>query len=150
MRSDLTPAVDQKAEEFLRSCVRFAKTWQLSDDPMAGLVVLIDARLFIEEGQKQLEQQVRHSPRNYWRQSMNPADQAAAIWDSLTCHNSRCPCHQHKLTHCPAHQDSDPSFSVTAENGRLLVHCFTGCSQQAVIDALTERELWTAPRGGVG
>ena len=29
---------------------------------------------------------------------------------------------------CPAHDDrNNPSLSVKAENGRLLVHCFAGC-----------------------
>ena len=43
---------------------------------------------------------------------------------------------------CPAHDDHDPSLSLTDRNGRVLVCCFGGCSQTAVIGALRERGLW--------
>jgi putative DNA primase/helicase len=43
---------------------------------------------------------------------------------------------------CPAHRDSNPSLSVTeADDGKILVHCHAGCSQDAVIDALRNRGL---------
>jgi len=47
---------------------------------------------------------------------------------------------------CPAHDDHDPSLSLTDHNGRVLVRCFAGCSQTAVIAALRERGLWPATR----
>lgn len=35
---------------------------------------------------------------------------------------------------CPAHDDSDPSLSITvAESGDLLLYCFAGCSYQEVM-----------------
>ena len=38
---------------------------------------------------------------------------------------------------CPAHDDRDPSLSITeAQDGRVLVHCFAGCSAMAVVEAL--------------
>ncbi len=37
---------------------------------------------------------------------------------------------------CPAHDDRDPSLSLTEKNGKVLLYCHTGCSQQAVLDAL--------------
>ncbi len=38
---------------------------------------------------------------------------------------------------CPAHVDNDPSFFVTEiDNGKILMHCFSGCSKQAIVDAL--------------
>jgi hypothetical protein len=38
---------------------------------------------------------------------------------------------------CPAHEDSDPSLSITqGEDGRVLLHCFAGCSQEAVVAAI--------------
>jgi len=64
----------------------------------------------------------------------------------LTCGN-RCPCEYAArrgwgAVHCPAHSDSTPSFSVKENDGRVLVHCFSGCTQESVIDALRERNLW--------
>lgn len=44
---------------------------------------------------------------------------------------------------CPAHEDSSPSLSVSeTRDGRPLVHCFAGCTQVQVIDALRSRGLW--------
>ena len=56
------------------------------------------------------------------------------------------------LCHCPAHEDKSPSLSVDdGDNGRPLVKCWSGCPQEAVVDALKERGAWpdgsrTAPR----
>lgn len=48
---------------------------------------------------------------------------------------------------CPAHDDSTPSLWVKdSDDGKVLLHCFGGCSQNAVIEALRERGLW----GGSG
>jgi len=44
--------------------------------------------------------------------------------------------------HCPAHDDPSPSFSVKVEQGKVLVHCFGGCDQREVIQALIDRGLW--------
>jgi len=44
---------------------------------------------------------------------------------------------------CPAHDDSNPSLSVSISADELvLVHCFAGCGQGAVVDALRLRGLW--------
>lgn len=50
---------------------------------------------------------------------------------------------------CPAHENTrTPALSVTeTQDGLVLVHCFTGCDQMAVIDALRKRHLW--PEGEV-
>lgn len=46
-------------------------------------------------------------------------------------------------TICPAHNDKGPSLTVSEGNGgRLLVKCHAGCSQQSVIDALRDKDLW--------
>jgi hypothetical protein len=38
---------------------------------------------------------------------------------------------------CPAHADSDPSLSITlADKGGALIHCYAGCSPEAVVEAL--------------
>lgn len=47
------------------------------------------------------------------------------------------------LCRCPAHEDGSPSLSVSqTRDGRVLVHCFAGCGQMAVIDALRALGLW--------
>jgi hypothetical protein len=39
--------------------------------------------------------------------------------------------------HCPAHGDKSPSFSIReGEHGRILLHCFAGCTFDAVCAAL--------------
>jgi putative DNA primase/helicase len=58
------------------------------------------------------------------------------------------------VARCPAHDDRNPSLSVSVKEGRVLVHCFAGCSADAVLGAvgLTWRDLrgadpwaWRAP-----
>jgi hypothetical protein len=52
------------------------------------------------------------------------------------------------LAQCPAHPDRTPSLSLRdGENGCLLVRCFAGCPQEAVIDALRELDLWPGHDG---
>lgn len=46
------------------------------------------------------------------------------------------------MVKCPCHADKNPSLSVDISNGKLLVKCFAGCSQKAVVDALKSRGLW--------
>lgn len=44
---------------------------------------------------------------------------------------------------CPAHDDRTPSLSIRdGADGKLLVHCFAGCEQAAVLAALRDRGLW--------
>jgi len=58
------------------------------------------------------------------------------------------------VARCPAHDDRDPSLSVSVKDGRVLVHCFAGCAPDAVLGAvgLTWKDLrgadpwaWRAP-----
>jgi hypothetical protein len=49
------------------------------------------------------------------------------------------------ITHCPAHEDRNPSLSITAQADKLLVKCFAGCDQAAVMAALKSRGLWPEP-----
>ena len=46
---------------------------------------------------------------------------------------------------CPAHDDHNPSLSLTDGEGGVLVHCHAGCSQESVIAALRWRGLWPKP-----
>jgi len=43
---------------------------------------------------------------------------------------------------CPAHDDKNPSLSITQISDKVLVHCFAGCKQRDVLQALTELGLW--------
>jgi len=49
---------------------------------------------------------------------------------------------------CPAHADKNPSLSISEGDGKILVHCHAGCSQEAVCAALKieARELF--PQNG--
>ena len=48
---------------------------------------------------------------------------------------------------CPAHDDRTPSFTANDVNGKILVKCFAGCTQEEVIGALRDLGLWhTASR----
>ena len=41
------------------------------------------------------------------------------------------------LACCPAHDDRSPSLAVReADGGRILIHCFGGCSVQEIVGAL--------------
>jgi hypothetical protein len=53
---------------------------------------------------------------------------------------------------CPAHDDrNNPSLSIKAENGRLLLHCFAGCRPEDVVSeiGLEIRDLFAEGGGGV-
>lgn len=44
---------------------------------------------------------------------------------------------------CPAHEDKNPSFWISeSATGKVLVKCWAGCTQEAVIAALQARRLW--------
>ncbi len=51
------------------------------------------------------------------------------------------------IAHCPAHDDKQSSLSVAQKDGKILVHCHAGCSQDAVISALRDRGLWPGGNG---
>jgi 5S rRNA maturation endonuclease (ribonuclease M5) len=46
------------------------------------------------------------------------------------------------IAKCPAHDDKNPSLSITEKDGQILAHCHAGCSQERVIEALKSRGLW--------
>ncbi len=46
------------------------------------------------------------------------------------------------MARCPAHQDATPILSIHDSEGRILIHCFAGCTQGDVIAALRKRGLW--------
>ena len=69
---------------------------------------------------------------------------AAAIQQALRCGASGCRClaNSNPRFHCPAHAGEGASLSVTEKDGKILVHCFSGCDGDAVVSALKEQNLW--------
>ena len=49
---------------------------------------------------------------------------------------------------CPAHEDENPSLSISGRDGRVLLNCFAGCQTSAILSALglTMADLFTEPR----
>lgn len=70
----------------------------------------------------------------------------ARVIEALQCPNQGCDCRKARLgkghVHCPAHEDSDPSLSITEKGGKLLVRCHAGCEQDSVVEALRDQGLW--------
>ena len=53
---------------------------------------------------------------------------------------------------CPSHNDKHHSLSISeGANGRILLHCFTGCSFKEVANALgiAESEFFAKEEGGI-
>ena len=51
------------------------------------------------------------------------------------------------MARCPAHDDKSPSLTLDiGRNGQPVFHCFAGCSQHEVLEALEYRGLWS-PKG---
>ena len=48
---------------------------------------------------------------------------------------------------CPAHADKNPSLAITEKDGKILLHCHAGCSQESVFTAagLDSGDLVTEP-----
>jgi len=40
------------------------------------------------------------------------------------------------MARCPAHEDKGPSLSMRDENGKVLLHCFAGCTIESICGAL--------------
>lgn len=72
---------------------------------------------------------------------------AQMIRTALACGRQGCECAKAGVkTHCPgpSHRNGDqhPSLGVTESSGKVLVKCYSGCDQTAVIAELQERDLW--------
>jgi hypothetical protein len=55
------------------------------------------------------------------------------------------------MSFCPAHDDrTNPSLSLKAENGRLLLHCFAGCLPEDIVSkiGLQMKDLFVKGGGG--
>ena len=42
----------------------------------------------------------------------------------------------------PGHIDKHPSLRISERDGKVLVRCWSGCEQSAVINELKRRKLW--------
>src|ERR1039458_8303979 len=79
--------------------------------------------------------------------------EVATILASLACGHSGCPCagavrRGRGRTHCPTHEDPDPSLNVEAgDQVDVVVHCFAGCSPATVIGELRRRGLRVCGEG---
>ena len=54
---------------------------------------------------------------------------------------------------CPAHEDKTPSLAISEKDGKILLHCYAGCSTENIVAAigLEMRDLFAAentPQGG--
>jgi hypothetical protein len=54
------------------------------------------------------------------------------------------------IARCPAHDDRHASLSITEKNGKVLVHCHAGCSQDAVVNIFKRRGLWPTAKSKSG
>jgi len=67
---------------------------------------------------------------------------AETIANALGGHQAGCDW----MARCPAHDDHNPSLSIRdAIDGKVLVHCHAGCSQDEVINTLRDMGLWHEP-----
>lgn len=66
---------------------------------------------------------------------------APNLRDSLMCGRRACVCRKGSPNHCPAHDDANPSLSITEKDGKILFRCHSGCDQRAVLTALKDRGL---------
>lgn len=75
-----------------------------------------------------------------------PLINAEAIKTALRCGRSGCSCARGANVHCPVHDDQKASFTVHAStDGKVLLNCKAGCSQQAIVEALKNKGLWGQP-----
>jgi hypothetical protein len=54
------------------------------------------------------------------------------------------------MVQCPAHDDRNPSLSVSEREGKILLYCHAGCLVEAVVNSLriTMADLFTKPDAG--
>src|ERR1022692_1348602 len=55
----------------------------------------------------------------------------------------------HWQSRCPAHDDSNPSLSITPIEGSILIWCHAGCAVEAILTSigLSLRDLYDDPSG---
>jgi len=71
---------------------------------------------------------------------MNPVNNTTSAEDIAKALGGR-KCGTGWIARCPAHDDHDPSLSISESFGKMLWKCHAGCSQEIVFNALRERGL---------
>lgn len=62
---------------------------------------------------------------------MSPVENLLARLEGVRKHG------RHWIAQCPAHADKSPSLSIAeCDDGKVLVHCFAGCSALSVVQAV--------------
>jgi hypothetical protein len=80
---------------------------------------------------------------------VTPGD-AQSVAEGMRCGRGGCACERSRTTtHCPAHDDKNPSLAVSNGTKGVVVYCHTGCKQDDVISALTKKGLWLGGQRGV-
>ena len=83
-----------------------------------------------------------------WRILVNKVT-ATEIRQHLTCSSTRCSCRGHSgNTHCPSHDDKNPSLSIKEDSQGVLINCFAGCSYDQILKALNVQSHQLRHRGG--
>lgn len=74
-----------------------------------------------------------------------PSTSLTAVLDRLQPHVRRSG--DGWMARCPGHEDNKSSLSITEREGKILLHCFAGCTLEAVCSALgiEPRDLFFAP-----
>ena len=50
---------------------------------------------------------------------------------------------------CPAHDDRNPSLALKEVDGRILLHCFSGCPTESIVSALGLKMSDLMPDNGI-
>lgn len=80
---------------------------------------------------------------------MNAGPAFGRVVEALRAHGSKVTTRNGEtIAQCPAHEDGNPSLSVTDNNGMVLLHCFAECTFNSIITALnlTPDDLRDEPR----
>jgi 5S rRNA maturation endonuclease (ribonuclease M5) len=66
------------------------------------------------------------------------------VRQAFRCSNSECDCHKGKHVHCALSEthknnDANPSMSIDKKDGKVVSHCFTGCNQSDLFNAVLKK-----------
>lgn len=80
-------------------------------------------------------------PRPPQRRNYSYQEHVLTLESLLECFNDLCPRDYGQWTAlCPAHADTNPSLSISIKDGRVLMHCHSGCGFDEICEALDVTE----------